>query len=348
MISKFLFLILTSNLFFCTNSISIENRLLVPLYFRYGASLGYNDNIYRFSDSEKNGQNINDYMGKSSTFDSAIIKPELKITYSPYISKNTTNFIFFASYTNFSNSIDKKKTYYSIRFDYKLDPYNWFKVGYKVGNNNFLRFFQDSDSPSIDFVKCVYDTESTYFNHSFKTYKKGFSKFEVSKINHFFNPSFTEFDLIINKISLFHSHRFTNHDFNLEFSNHSADNNTFNNGMNSSVTDRSFNQNDIKFSIKKKNIEYLKNLMIGLKFSERLYSSEAEFDPLHNGRMHYEYIFLISALKEFQYNTNIELKYSMRIRKTDSEFDWVESLKTFDDISLMLRVTREIDVDLFY
>ena len=348
LISKVSFLILTLNLCFCTEFISLKNRLLVPFYFKYGVSFGYNDNIYRFSDSEKNGQKINDYIGKSLTFDSAIIKPELKIIYTPYLTKNTTNFIFFASHTNFANSIDKQKTYFSIRFDYKVRPYSWLKIGYKVGNNNFLRFFQDEDSPSNDFVKCIYDSENAYFNYSFKAYKKGFSKFEFSKINHFFNPSFTEFDLDINKVSFYHSHRFTNYYINLEFSNHYANNNTFDNGMTSSAFDRSFDQNDIKLSIEKKNIEYLKNLVFGLKFSERIYSSNVESDPLHNGRMHAEYVFLISALKEFQKHTNIELKYSIRFRKTDSEFDWVESLKTFDDISLMLKITRDIDIDLFY
>ena len=59
-------------------------------------------------------------------------------------------------------------------------------------------------------------------------------------------------------------------------------------------------------------------------------------------------VFSISFLKELRNDTEIELKYKVRYRQTNSEFAWVESLKTFYDNQFMLKITYDIDIDLFY
>ena len=64
-------------------SVPLKNKLLVPIYLRLGTSVGYNDNIFKFSSSEKNNIDSYNYMGSSSNYDSSIIKPEFRLSYSP-------------------------------------------------------------------------------------------------------------------------------------------------------------------------------------------------------------------------------------------------------------------------
>ena len=83
-------------------------------------------------------------------------------------------------------------------------------------------------------------------------------------------------------------------------------------------------------------------------FNLRSYLSEGESDPLHAGRSHFEHIFLVSFLKELRNDITLELKYKVRYRQTNSEFEWVESLKTFYDNQIMVKITYDMDVELFY
>ena len=59
--------------------VSLKDRLLVPIYIKYGISAGYNDNLFRFSDTEKDNIGSYNYMGESATYDSSIIKPEIRL-----------------------------------------------------------------------------------------------------------------------------------------------------------------------------------------------------------------------------------------------------------------------------
>ena len=45
--------------------IPFKNRIAVPIYFKYGLSIGYDDNVFRFSENEKNNENLDIYMGNS-------------------------------------------------------------------------------------------------------------------------------------------------------------------------------------------------------------------------------------------------------------------------------------------
>ena len=145
-------------------SVPIKNKLLVPIYLRLGTSVGYNDNIFKFSSSEKNNIDSYNYMGSSSNYDSSIIKPEFRLSYSPKLFKNNmSNFVLYTSSSNYPSVVDKNGLYMSVRFEYKIGPYNWIKFGYKNSANNFLRFFSDDDIPGNDYIKCNYDSESVFF-----------------------------------------------------------------------------------------------------------------------------------------------------------------------------------------
>ena len=77
-----LFIILVS-LSFSDSNLSFKDRFETPFFIRCGIAAGYNDNVFKFSATEKNDFDSYSYMGSSSNYDSSIIKPELRILYSP-------------------------------------------------------------------------------------------------------------------------------------------------------------------------------------------------------------------------------------------------------------------------
>ena len=342
-----LFIILIS-LSFSDNSLSFKDRFETPFFIRCGITAGYNDNIFKFSNEEKNDFDSYNYMGSSLNYDSSIIKPELRILYSPYIFKNPTNFIFYTNVSNYGNVQDKSGQYYSLRFEYKNGPYNWFKIGYRFSPDNFLRYYVDDDIPEENYVKCNYASETIYLNYSLNFNRYSWGRIELSQSKQFLNPSFTEFDLNISGITFKYYYRYKPYNFNIRLSHFSADNISYMNGLNSTSFDRSYNETQLKVSAKRK-LEFLfKHLILGYENRKRLYISESEQDPLHSGRDHLEHIFSLSMMKELRYDMNIELKYRFRYRETNSDFDWVEELKSFSDNEILMKFTYDMDLDLFY
>ena len=345
---KFKIIIILLSITISKDQISFKDRLLVPIYIKYGVSVGYNDNLFRFSDTEKDNFNSYNYMGQSSTYDSSIIKPEVRLLYSPYLAENLTNFIFYTNVTQYANIDDKDNQYYSLRFDYKIGPYNWFKVGYKYSDNNFLRYYVDDDIPGEDYIRCDYRYENIYANYSINLGSYGWMRVQLGNTKHFFNPNFTEFDLDISELTWNYHYKKKMNALSLMISNKKANNTSYNNGLTSTSFNRSYNQNEIKISIKTQLDDFFKSFDLGFQVINREYLSESDLDPLHLGRSHSEYYFFISVMKELRYDMNIELKYNFRYRKTNSSFDWVESLKSFQDNQVLVKFTYDMDIDLFY
>lgn len=330
-------------------SVPLKNKLLVPIYLRLGTSVGYNNNVFKFSSSEKNNMDSYNYMGSSSNYDSSIIKPEFRLSYSPKLFENNiSNFVLFASSSSYPNIVDKNGLYMSIRFEYKIRPYNWIKFGYKHSANNFLRFYSDDDIPGNEYLKCDYDSEAISFSYSMSLENYGWVKFGLSKGTQLFNPNFTEFDLEINSVDLKYYFNVKDFSGSVSLISNNAKNLTYFNGLNSTVFDRSYTSSSIAFKVSKMMDKYFKKINFSYGFSNRSYVSEALLDPLHSGRSHYEQFISFSLLKELRNDIFVELKYKVRHRQTNSVFEWVETLKSFSDNQIMVKMTYYTDLDLFY
>ena len=346
MFNKIKFIILLCS--FLLSSVPLKNKLLVPIYFDFGLSFGYNDNIFKFSDDEKERFSSYDYMGSASTYDSSILKPDLKVFYSPQLFYDkVTNFVLFSSLSQYPNTEDKNNIYYSLRFEYKVKPYSWIKLGYKNSTDNFLRYYTDGDLPENNY-KCDYDSETVYANYSINFYPYGWTRFEVSKNTQFFNPYFTEFDLEVFELSLTHNDKYNSYNISAKLSNSVADNVSYKNGLNSTEFDRSYNSMGVKLSVKRSLESFLNQINFGYEYKHRSYVSESELDALHAGRSHVEISFFIFILKELLYDIDMELRYKFRYRKTNSDFEWVESLKSFKDNQIVIKFTYDMELDLFY
>ena len=108
---KYSWLLLIGSLLFSQNMI---NRLMVPIQIRTAIGFGYDNNFLRFSEEEifyQSPDNFSDLnkQGITSTLDSPIIKPVLKLKYSPVIiDGKTTNFVASVSYSHFTHGFNNR------------------------------------------------------------------------------------------------------------------------------------------------------------------------------------------------------------------------------------------------
>ena len=127
-----------------------------------------------------------------------------------------------------------------------------------------------------------------------------------------------------------------------------ADNISYKNGLLSTEFDRSYNSSELGFTVKNNLKKFFNQIIVGYNYNERFYKSELLLDPLHSGRSHQEHSLFIEIRKKLREDINIGLKYKVRNRKTISDFDWVESLKSFQDSQILMKITYDMDIDTFY
>ena len=133
MARKIIFLIFISSFMF---SQSIMNRFRVPIVFKAKIGFGYDSNYFRLSEKEISDGDLKK-LGVSSSLDSPILKPELKIVYSPILNDNQlTNFSYSFLFNYYTEQINKSFLISTITFERKLRSYSWFKLGIRTKTKN--------------------------------------------------------------------------------------------------------------------------------------------------------------------------------------------------------------------
>ena len=130
---------------------SLMNRLRVPITINGKIGIGYDNNILRFSKEDINCQSPDicpdlNKQGITSTLDSPIIKPMLKLKYSPVIiDGKTTNIVSSVSYSHFTHAMQKSYFITNLSLEIKLRSYSWVKLGHRYLPMYSLRDYIDSD-----------------------------------------------------------------------------------------------------------------------------------------------------------------------------------------------------------
>ncbi|MFQ6609902.1 MAG: hypothetical protein ACE5D7_03775 [Fidelibacterota bacterium] len=327
------------------------NRLAVPLYFNTSLSIGYDSNFLRFSGDDIDDANFSDWMlGESSYFDSDIIKPEIRLTYSPVLHiDQETKISLRLAYSEYGQLAQKSYGSMSAAIAQHLGSYKWFTLGYGRVPNIFLRYYHDSDSITRESQICKFTSESAYVSYSLPIYRKTWIRLKVMMNNQYFNPEFTEFDT---EISSFEGRIYTRivSDSRLSFwlKLGDGDNISFQNGLISTKTDRSYSVTSSGFLASYYPQNTFKAIHFLFSSEYREYNSNDINDPLHQGRIHWDYKSSVWFDKEFTTQISGEFRINYRVRKTDSQFDWVSSLKSFRKYEMWLKFTYDFTLDLFY
>jgi hypothetical protein len=100
-------------------------------------------------------------------FDSPILKPTIKLEYSPaIINGKTTNFVASVSYSRFTQAAQKSYFITNISFELKLRSYSWLKVGVRDIPAYYLRDYHDRDLSNIDYYNCTFLSQGYFTSYS--------------------------------------------------------------------------------------------------------------------------------------------------------------------------------------
>ena len=193
---------------------SLINRLRVPIAFTGKMSIGYDNNSLRLSDKEIREDDVTEY-GITSTIDSPILKPGVKLIYSPaIIDGKTTNIITSVSYSHFTQAAQKSYLISNVSIEMKLRPYSWLKIGVRNLPKYYLQNYIDRDiSPGkwmeydygdsfldatgILYYECTFSSQKYFASYSLPItrFDKTWMKVYADYTKEYYNPHFTEFDL---------------------------------------------------------------------------------------------------------------------------------------------------------
>ena len=135
------------------------NRLRVPITIKGEMGIGYDTNFLRLSDKEIKEDDVSK-IGITSTIDSPILKPSLKLIYSPEImDRKITNIVTSVSYSHFSQSAHKSYLITNFSLALKFRSYSWLKVGIRDIPEYYLRNYHDRDLSNIDYYNCTFSSQ---------------------------------------------------------------------------------------------------------------------------------------------------------------------------------------------
>ena len=336
---------------------SLTNRFRVPLNFNSRLSIGYDDNYLKLSESEiykGDLKQIADAQGISSS----IIKPSLKIIYSPilidgYITRLTSSL----SYSYFMKS--KKKSYLVSNFaiEIKLGSYSWLKMGTRNIPKYYLRNYYDRDLSTIEYYECSFSSAGYFSSYSFplKSSKRLWAKLYTSFTQEYYNPNFTEFDLNKWMLQIELNKRWKNkNQFKVAFGHGIAKNLSYGSLFSTSFLDRSYIFDKLRADI---NLHFRKNKVIRqailtAQFDQRYYELESQKYSFDNWKYYLDGKVKFKIDWKFGDSFDVSSWYQYRFRNADAktygDFEWIEGAKSYSKHEVWLELSYKFITDVLY
>ena len=336
---------------------TIKQKLLVPVYLQTSLSIGYDDNFLRLSEKEIREDDVKEY-GISSTLDSPILKPTVKLIYSPeIIDGKTINIVTSLSYSHFSQATHKSYLISNLSLELKLHSYSWFKIGIRDIPKYYLREFHDRDLSNIDYYDCTFSSQSFFASYSLpvKWIRKTWIKVYTDYTKEYYNPHFTEFDLekYMVKFDLNHRSR-KKHKMKLSVAHGSAKNITYGSYLSSTTFDRSyiFDKLYSEFIYKNINNNIIEQLGISLLLEQRYYELESSHYSFDNWKFYLDGRAKLWVDWDFMDSIDIRSWYQYRWRDANTQLSgdlgWVEDIKSYTKHEFWLEFSYEFASDILY
>lgn len=330
---------------------SLADRLRTPLYFSTALSIGYDENLLKFSELEKqNAANSPEIMGDLETFDSSVLRPEIRLNYSPvFFQEHATNFIFGAAYSSYQQSSAKSYSSYVFKFEQHLANYSWLKIYYSLAPEYYLRSYRDRDKINADRMDCFFDSENLYMTYSFPVIKKSWMQVKLSRKRQYYNPAFTEFDTEIKAGELrIYSSRVRGLRLSVWYSVGKGDNVSYDSGYYTTGNDRSYDYYQTGGSVYYYPGKWLDKVALSIRGDRRDYLTDSAEDPLHAGRRHLDLQTSFWLDKSLTNDVTAQLRFVYSDKTTVSKYDWVEELKTYSRFQIWLKFSYDFYLDILY
>ncbi|MAQ43733.1 MAG: hypothetical protein CMG25_04520 [Candidatus Marinimicrobia bacterium] len=355
-------------LFAMTSSLMSQaflERLNVPIYTTYSLSTGYDSNIFRLSDFEKEFQFQNTIpIINSDTFDASYMVPKISISYSPHlIKKNKTQFNFSLLRNHYFGATEKSYNIIYTEFGVKLGSYRWLKFSHRYLPEYYLRNYIDHDSNDKNYSECIFSSESFIISFSNPIVKKIWARVKYTRTNLYYNIDFTEYDTVIDQwhFRLNSSYFRMNNSFWVSYA--IGDNISYNSGYESSLYDRSYKEYTFGYSANKriKSISLIDRFGVSSVIKNRAYNEESLDDPIHAGRKHIEYNLSFWLEKKINDNLSHQFKIKHRDRNVFSDFrvnyfggtdtpypTTVSDLKSFEKLEFIYKIVFNTHLDFLF
>ncbi len=336
---------------------TIKQRLFVPVYLQTSLSLGYDNNFMRLSDKEIREDDVTEY-GISSTLDSPILKPTVKLIYSPaIIDGKTTNIITSASYSHFSQAVHKSYIIMNLSLELKLRSYSWLKIGIRDIPKYYLKNYHDRDLSNIDYFNCTFSSQGYFasFSQPIKWIHKTWIKIYTDYTKEYYNPHFTEFDLekYIVQFDLNHRTRRKNK-IKLSLAHGVAQNISYGSNLPSTGFDRSYIIDKIRretvYNIRQ--LKAIDDAGISVQLEQRYYNLLSEKYSFDNWKFYLDGRAKIWVSWDIMDYIGVKTFYQFRWRNASTQiygdFDWVEDIKNYSKHAVWLEFSYKLITDILY
>jgi len=293
--------------------------------------------------SEKDIKEKNpELLGLSSTVDSPVFKPQLKILYSPYLLEGyQTNFSVSLNHSNYTQSQQKKFSIAAMSLSVKLKPYSWVKAGYRMIPQYYLRKYRDRDVSLTEYKNCIFTSDKFYvsYSHPLSVIPKGWVQTVLERTTELYNPGFTEFDL--KKITIIGDINFRiwkRKKVKLSYSHTRAENISYNSSLPSTNVDRSYIADKFKITLSGnvKALPIIKKLGISQSLEQRFYDLNSTHFSFDNWKNYIDGRTNLWVDWRTNHHVNVRTKCQYRWRDADSNiagnFEWVEEVKSYHKI----------------
>ena len=351
---KYSWFLLIGSLLFSQNMI---NRLRVPIQIRTAIGFGYDNNFLRLSDKEIREDDVTEY-GISSTLDSPILKPTVKLIYSPaIIDGKTTNIITSVSYSHFTQADQKSYLISNISMEMKLRSYSWIKVGIRDIPKYYLRDYHDRDLSNVDYYNCTFSSLGYFASYSLpiKWIRKTWMKVYADYTKEYYNPHFTEFDLdkYMFQFSLNHRTRRKNK-MKLSISHGVAQNISYGSNLPSTGFDRSYIFDKVRgetiFNIRK--LKAIDDAGISVQLEQRYYDLSSDKYSIDNWKYYLDGKIKVwvdwNIIDHIGFKTYYQFRWRDASTQIYGDFDWMEDIKSYSKHEFWLELSYNFILDILY
>ncbi len=336
---------------------SMINRLKVPVIMKGTMGFGYDNNFLRLSEKEIREDDVTEY-GISSTLDSPILKPTVKLIYSPaIIDGKTTNIITSVSYSHFTQAAQKSYLISNVSMEMQFRSYSWLKVGIRDIPKYYLRDYHDRDLSNFDYYDCTFSSQGYFTSYSMpiKRLHRTWMKVYADYTKEYYNPHFTEFDLdkYLFQFDLNHRTRRKNK-MKLSISHGLAKNISYGSHLPSTGFDRSYIFDKVRgetvFNIRK--LKAIDVVGISVQLEQRYYNLLSEKYSFDNWKYYLDGQVKVWVDWDFMENIECKTYYKFRWREASTQiygdFDWVEDIKSYSKHEIWLEFSYKFITDILY
>jgi len=351
---KYSWLLLIGSLLF---SQSMINRLRVPIQFRTAIGFGYDNNFLRLSEKEISEDDVSKY-GISSTLDSPILKPSLKLIYSPaIIDGNTTNIVTSVSYSYFTQADQKSYLISNISMEMKLSSYSWIKVGIRDIPEYYLRNYHDRDLSNVDYYNCTFSSQRYFASYSLpiKSLRRIWIKMYIDHAKEYYNSHFNEFDLHKTMFQFDLNHKYkNNYKMKISLSHGNAENINYGSNLLSTGIDRSYIFDKVRGEaiINVRKLKVIDDAGISVQLEQRYYDLLSEKYSIGNWKYYLDGRVKVWANLDIIDNIGFKTYYQFRWRDASTQiygdFEWVEDIKSYSKHEIWLEFSYKFVTDILY